>query len=574
MRSWRTISVALFLVVAIYGTKGDDDEALVENTDDVITSTEIEVEVPEADPVTYITPNIDPSVYFAEHFDSDETFEKKWVKSSVKQLKDGLESTIDRYDGTWSVESALKSALSGDRGLVLKDKAKHSAISSRLTKPFLFEDREFIVQYEINFQSGQECGGGYIKLLSHSKELELSKFNDKTPYTIMFGPDRCGSDSKLHFIFRHVNPKNQTIEEKHCKKLDTKERAVFEEVFKDNRPHLIRLVIHPDNSFEISVDFKLVNHGNLLNDFSPAVNPQAEIEDLNDRKPENWDDREKIADPTASKPEDWDESEPRQILDEFAVMPDGWLEDEPDMVSDPTAVKPDDWDDDMDGDWEAPLIENPHCKDAPGCGAWNKPMIDNPKYKGKWVSPMINNPNYKGKWKPRKIANPDYFHDPEPFKMSPIGAVGIELWSMSNDIYFDNLLITSDMEIADAWAKDTYSLKIQKLDVNSANIFTRIVNYSNKNPWLYAVYVVVIGLPLVLIITFCCSGGDSKKEESDDPKKTDEIQEDDDVQETDEGDDNEVEGDEDQNSDSNVNDTDTSPADDDKAPRKRKARRE
>ena len=74
----------------------------------------------------------------------------------------------------------------------------------------------------------------------------------------MFGPDRCGSDSKLHFIFRHVNPKNKTIEEKHCKKLDTKERAVFEELFKDNRPHLFRLIINPDNSFEISVDYKVM----------------------------------------------------------------------------------------------------------------------------------------------------------------------------------------------------------------------------------------------------------------------------------------------------------------------------
>ena len=156
--------------------------------------------------------------------------------------------------------------------------------------------------------------------------------------------------------------------------------------------------------------------------------------------------------------------------------------------------------------------------------------------------------------------------------MSPIGAVGIELWSMSNDIYFDNLLITSDMAVADSWAKDTYSLKIQKLDVNSANIFTRIVNYSNKNPWLYAVYVVVIGLPLVLIITFCCSG-DSKRVESDDPKKTDEMQEDD-APETDEGEDNDVDGEEEKNSDSNVNDTDTSPTDEDKVPRKRKARRE
>ena len=95
MRFWRTITFIFVLVVAIHGTKGDeDDEALVENTDDDVTSTEIEVEVPEVDPVPYVTPDIHPSVYFAEHFDSDESFEKKWIKSSAK--KDGVESAIDR----------------------------------------------------------------------------------------------------------------------------------------------------------------------------------------------------------------------------------------------------------------------------------------------------------------------------------------------------------------------------------------------------------------------------------------------------------------------------------------------
>lgn len=34
----------------------------------------------------------------------------------------------------------------------------------------------------------------------------------------MFGPDKCGNDHKLHFIFRHRNPKNGSFEEKHCKK--------------------------------------------------------------------------------------------------------------------------------------------------------------------------------------------------------------------------------------------------------------------------------------------------------------------------------------------------------------------
>ena len=44
--------------------------------------------------------------------------------------------------------------------------------------------------------------------------------------------------------------------------------------------------------------------------------------------------------------------------------------------------------------------------------------------------------------------------------MAAIGAVGIELWSMSDDIFFDNLLITDDKTIADEWAVNTYDLKV------------------------------------------------------------------------------------------------------------------
>jgi len=100
-------------------------------------------------------------------------------------------------------------------------------------------------------------------------------------------------------------------------------------------------------------------------------------------------------------------------------------------------------------------------------------------------------------------------------------------------------LITDSLEIANGWAKDTFDLKVQKLDVNDAGLLKRILVtfskkyihcpfshlftlqlYSNRNPWLYAVYVVVIGLPLVLIVTFCCVGDGSKKKLH--PKKTDE----------------------------------------------------
>lgn len=70
-----------------------------------------------------------------------------------------------------------------------------------MEKPFHFNDRPVVVQYEVNFQEGQECGGAYLKLLSQSKDtLDLRQFHDKTPYTIMFGPDKCGNDLKVRIV--------------------------------------------------------------------------------------------------------------------------------------------------------------------------------------------------------------------------------------------------------------------------------------------------------------------------------------------------------------------------------------
>lgn len=78
----------------------------------------------------------------------------------------------------------------------------------------------------------------------------------------------------------------------------------------------------------------------------------------------------------------------------------------------------------------------------------------------------------KGVWKPRKINNPDYFEDLQPFRMTPFKAVGLELWSMTSDIYFDNFIITSHKEVADRWASDSWGLK--KL-VASANEVSDVV---------------------------------------------------------------------------------------------------
>jgi hypothetical protein len=41
------------------------------------------------------------------------------------------------------------------------------------------------------------------------------------------------------------------------------------------------------------IDNKLINSGNLLNDMEPSIIVSKEIIDENDRKPGDWDEREK-----------------------------------------------------------------------------------------------------------------------------------------------------------------------------------------------------------------------------------------------------------------------------------------
>lgn len=472
----------------------------------------------EAEILKYVTPLPSGDVHFAEPFDAEDALDS-WTLS--KADKEGVESEISKYNGRWAVEETLADPLAGDTGLVLKDKARHHAVSTSLDKPFVFEDKPFVLQYEVNFQTGIECGGAYVKLLRQSDDLKLSEFHDKTPYSIMFGPDKCGEDYKLHFIFQHKNPLTGEFEEKHA----AKPSASLTGFYTDKKSHLYTLVINPDNTFSISVDQKEVGSGSLLTDMSPPVNPPKEIEDVNDKKPTDWDDRETIADPTATKPEDWDEDAPAEIPDPSAEMPDGWLESEPLFVDDPEATKPEDWDDEIDGEWEAPKVDNPKCTSAPGCGVWEPSNIPNPAFKGKWRAPHIPNPAYQGIWKARMIPNPDYFEDTNPFQMTSIGAIGFELWSMSSDIMFDNIIITHHKDVADDFAAKTWALKKEVLAAKEPGVVSNLINATEERPWLWIIYVLIVALPTILILTFCCRK--SKPDAAAEAKKTDAVSPDD-----------------------------------------------
>lgn len=151
----------------------------------------------------------------------------------------------------------------------MKNKSCHHAISTKLDKPFSFTGQPLIVQYDVQYRDGQDCGGAYIKLLE-SPSGNLSTLNDKTPFSLMFGPDKCGSDHKVHFIFVHKNKKNGKIREIHWK--DSHTVSAMSDAITDRKWHNFRLIVSPDNTFEIKLDKIIVGKGSLLEEFNPPVN--------------------------------------------------------------------------------------------------------------------------------------------------------------------------------------------------------------------------------------------------------------------------------------------------------------
>ncbi|GLT72173.1 hypothetical protein SLA2020_441280 [Shorea laevis] len=335
----------------------------------------------------------------------DEPFEGRWIVSQK-----------DDYKGVWKHS---KSEGHDDYGLLVSDKARKYAIVKELDQISL-KDRTVVLQFEVRLQDGLECGGAYLKYLRpQGAGWQPKEFDNESPYSIMFGPDKCGSTNKVHFIFKHKNPKSGEYVEHHLKNPPS--------VPSDKLSHVYTAILKPDNELSILIDGEEKKKANFLSadDFEPPLIPDKTIPDPNDKKPEDWDERAKIPDPNAVKPDDWDEEAPMEIKDEEAVKPEGWLDDEPEEVDDPESIKPEDWDDEEDGEWEPPKL-------------------------------IIR--NYKGVWKPQQIPNPDYFELEKP-DFEPIAAIGIEIWTMQDGVLFDNILIAGDEKVAESYRLTTWKPK-------------------------------------------------------------------------------------------------------------------
>jgi calreticulin len=328
------------------------------------------------------------TVFFKETF--DDPLDVRWVHSTNKGSDAGkMVLSSGKFFGDEKK----------DQGMKTSQDAKFYQISTKLAEKFSNEGKSLVLQFSVKHEQSIDCGGGYIKLFPST--LVPESMNGDSPYHVMFGPDICGPGTKrVHVIFTYKEKNHLIKKDIRCKD--------------DELTHLYTLILNSDNTYEVRIDGKKEESGELEADWDML--PAKKIKDPESKKPDDWVDDAKIDDPDDKQPEDWEK---------------------PELIPDTEAKKPDDWDDEEDGEWEAP-------------------MINNPEYKGEWKAKKIDNPAYKGEWVHPEIDNPEYSADADLYKYDDIGAVGFEIWQVKSGTIFDNIIVTDDVAEAEAFAKETF----------------------------------------------------------------------------------------------------------------------
>jgi len=400
-------------------------------------------------------------IYFEDDFDTHQEEFVRWIRSEAKRGDD------TSYDGEFKIELVdNKTETTEDNYAMVATQANQHYALSCIADMFEFQDKPLVVQYSVRFQQPMACGGSYMKLIAadEARDLSLGNLKDDTLYSILFGPDKCGGDHNLRFIFQFKNPTTGTYREVHANAIPNIQTLIY----MDKKSHLVTLILEPNNNFQIQVDENQVAAGKLgsVDDFSErTLIPQKTIDDPDDSKPEDWVDDKEIDDPADVKPGDWVEEA---------------------QIEDPSAVKPDDWDDDMDGDWEPPTIANP-------------------EYKGVFKAKRIENTAYKGIWRPKQLDNPEYFVETNPFsKLLSIVAVSFELWTITEGTAYDDIIITDDLDEATAAAKAWRKQRdVQDTIEGSGSFmidtFNKVSTATKEKPWLWGVYALVLFVPIYFL---------------------------------------------------------------------------
>ena len=328
---------------------------------------------------------VNAKVYFHEEFNSLD----QWVASTKKDDYGVAVLSSGDFYGDKAINQGLKTS----------QDAKFYAISTELPTPVTNDGKDLVVSMAVKHEQGLDCGGGYAKF---TPKMDPKEFNGDSEYLLMFGPDQCGYNKRVHVIFNY-NGEN----------LLWKKEPKYPD---DKLTHVYTLRVTPANTYELYIDQELKESGKLEDDW--AFLKPKEIDDPTDKKPADWVDAAQIDDPEDKKPEDW--------------------EAEPATIADPEAKKPEDWDDEEDGAWEAP-------------------QIPNPKSKGAWRAKKIPNPAYKGEWKARQIANPAYKADDKLYLLrKPMQHVGIDVWQVKSGSIFDNIILGDNLDEVNALVDKTW----------------------------------------------------------------------------------------------------------------------
>lgn len=73
----------------------------------------------------------------------------------------------------------------------------------------------------------------------------------------------------------------------------------------------------------------------------------------------------------------------------------------------------------------------------------------------------------QGVWKPRKIPNPKYFNDDKPLEnIGKVGGIALEIWTMDEGYYFDNVLVSNDADTAAQYREKYWKPKHDKEEVS------------------------------------------------------------------------------------------------------------
>lgn len=74
-----------------------------------------------------------------------------------------------------------------DYGLLVSQKNRKYAIVKELEKPVVFKKDTIVLQFEVRFQNGLECGKAYLKYLRPQiAGWSAEEFDNSSPFLIMF----------------------------------------------------------------------------------------------------------------------------------------------------------------------------------------------------------------------------------------------------------------------------------------------------------------------------------------------------------------------------------------------------